>query len=301
MSLAKDRATPYKEGVLVAYPVAGSATIYAGSLVCINTSGYAAPAADTASYLFAGVAMEQADNSSGSDGDVWVRVRRKGIFDFVATSITQGMVGSMMYIKDDQTFDNTSNNLVACGRLVKYTSETRGWIEIEPAARGTYNISVDGRLDVTGNLTLEDGTVLTKFSAAPTPGWAQLSNKERVLKWATHATPTAVGFSAALPDDLDDGSDVEIHYLAAMSDVHDTPVIETEAYFGAGDTDCAGADDEVDGGVTLTEYKVVIDAADVPAGPAALSVVLTPKAGELGTDSLYIYAVWLEYTRKNAA
>jgi hypothetical protein len=149
-----------------------------------------------------------------------------------------------------------------------------------------------------GSLVGEDGTALAQFSDgdSATPGWAQLSNKELVLRWNNHATPSAVSFSVAMPSDLDAGEDVEIHWLAAMSGANDTPEITTEAYFNDGDTDCAGTDDEIDGGATLTEYVNVIDAADVPAAPAALTVNFKPKAGELGTDDCFIHAVWVEYT-----
>lgn len=300
-ALTKDRATPYREGVEIDYPVAANAKIYAGSLVCVNTDGYAVPAADTASFLLAGMALQQVDNTGGANGAKTIRVRRKGVFEFQATSITKAMVGSMMYVKDDQTFDNTSNNLVPCGRLAKYISATKGQIDIEPATLGTYNISVDGDIDVLANLTLEDGTVLTKYAAATAPGWAQISDKERVLKWAAHATPVAVAFGVSLPADLDGGADVQVKVAVAMTGATDTPVLEMEAYFDKGDTDCAGTDPEITGGATLTWYTMTIDKANVPDGPAHLTVVLKPKSGELGTDDLHLYAARVSFTRKNAA
>ncbi len=64
-ALTRDRATPYREGIEVEYPVAANTKIYAGSLVCVNAAGYAVPAADTSGYRFAGVALEQVDNSGG--------------------------------------------------------------------------------------------------------------------------------------------------------------------------------------------------------------------------------------------
>jgi hypothetical protein len=130
--LTKDRATPYREGVEVEYPVAASVKIYAGSLVCGNTSGFAAPAGDTSGFRLAGVALEQVDNSSGANGDKNVRVRRCGVFEFDAASITQAMVGDPMYAVDDHTFDDAAGptNDVKVGVLVKYGSATKGWIDI---------------------------------------------------------------------------------------------------------------------------------------------------------------------------
>ena len=71
----------------------------------------------------------------------------------------------------------------------------------------------------------------------------------------------------------------------------------TKAYFGAGDTDCAGTDPEVTG-ASLAEYTMTIDSGDVPAAPSSLTLVLTPTAGQMDTDELYIYGLWLEVTRK---
>jgi hypothetical protein len=131
-ALTKDRATPYREGVEVEYPVAGAVKIFAGSLVCSNADGYATPGADISGLRLAGVAMEQADNSDGADGAVKVRVRRRGVFEFDAGSITQAMVGDPMYAVDDHTFDDGAGptNDVKVGTLVKYESATRGWIDI---------------------------------------------------------------------------------------------------------------------------------------------------------------------------
>jgi hypothetical protein len=131
-ALTRDRATPYREGIEVEYSVAANTKIYAGSLVCINAAGYAVPAADTSGYQFAGVAMEQVDNSGGSDGGQTVRLRRAGVFEFDAASIAPAMVGKDMEATDDHTFDDNAGttNHVKVGQLVKFVSATKGWIDI---------------------------------------------------------------------------------------------------------------------------------------------------------------------------
>jgi hypothetical protein len=131
-ALTRDRATPYREGIEVEYPVAADTKIFAGSLVCANASGLAAPAADTSGYRCVGVAMEQVDNLGGADGGKHVRVRRAGVFEFDAASIAQAMVGNPMYAVDDHTFDDAEGptNDIKVGQLVKYVSATKGWIDI---------------------------------------------------------------------------------------------------------------------------------------------------------------------------
>src|SRR4030042_3477389 len=131
-ALTRDRATPYREGIEVEYLVAANTKIYAGSLVCVNAAGYAAPAADTSGYQLAGVALEQVDNSDGSDGGKNVRVRRAGVFEFDAVSISQNMVGTSMYAADDHTFDDAAGptHHIKGGLVSKYVSATKGWIDI---------------------------------------------------------------------------------------------------------------------------------------------------------------------------
>jgi hypothetical protein len=131
-ALTKDRATSYREGIEMDYPVATNTKIYAGSLVCVNGNGFAVPGADTAGHKFMGVALEQVDNNPGADGAKSLRVRRSGVFEFDAASITQAMVGDPMYAVDDHTFDDAGGptNDIKVGILVKYVSATRGWIDV---------------------------------------------------------------------------------------------------------------------------------------------------------------------------
>lgn len=151
------------------------------------------------------------------------------------------------------------------------------------------------------SLTLEDGTAITKFAdgASATPGFSQESNKELVLRWNNHASPTKVAaFGVPLPPDLNPGANVVVHWRAKVTGATDTPVIEHEVYLGAGDTDCAGTDDEIDGADTLTEYTATIAHGDVGGSPEEMTLIFGPKATELGTDDCLVYSVWLEYTRQ---
>lgn len=135
MALSADRNTTYREGDEIEVPVAANTVIYAGSLVMADSSGYAVPGADTAGAKFLGVAMEYVKNNPGANGAKTVRVRQRGVFDFKASSITQAMLGDMMYLVDDETFDDAAGptNDIPCGKLVKFVSTTRGWIDIGKA------------------------------------------------------------------------------------------------------------------------------------------------------------------------
>lgn len=129
-ALTADRQTPSKDAELKGFPV-GVDIIYKGALVAVDDNGYLLAAADAAGYRVVGVAEENVDNSGGSAGDKECRVRSGRAFKFNATSITQAMVGDLMHVVDDQTFDEAAGtNGVPCGRLVEYVSATEGWIYI---------------------------------------------------------------------------------------------------------------------------------------------------------------------------
>jgi hypothetical protein len=109
-ALTEDRKTPRRDGDILNISVAGSTKIYAGSLVARDANGYATPGATATTLLGIGRAEAQADNSSGSDGDIVVDVR-KGVFRFANSAggdeITSADIGSYCYIVDDQTVAKT--------------------------------------------------------------------------------------------------------------------------------------------------------------------------------------------------
>jgi len=107
-----------QDGEIIEYPVAASSTIYKGALVCVNSSGYAVPASDTSNYVFVGVAVEKADNSSGSNGDEKVRVYKTGVYEYTKSSATDADRGTLMYVSDDQTVATSTTNSIKAGYCV---------------------------------------------------------------------------------------------------------------------------------------------------------------------------------------
>lgn len=130
-ALTQDRDTQFREGVDFEYPVAANAKIYAGSMVNLNTSGYAKPGADVASEKFVGIAQEQVDNTGGANGAKTVVVRRKGVFELSGSSLAITDVGAAVYVSDDQTVAKTTTNSVACGKIAGFRSATSVWVDID--------------------------------------------------------------------------------------------------------------------------------------------------------------------------
>jgi hypothetical protein len=135
-ALSMDRNTEYSLGDLLSVPVAASTRVFAGSLVCVDANGFAVPADDAAGLLLAGVATAQADNRTGSDGDLSVVVRRRGRFRFASGSpLDQSSVGQKAYAVDDQTVALAAgvSNSVAVGVIDKVESSSSGWVSIDAA------------------------------------------------------------------------------------------------------------------------------------------------------------------------
>lgn len=119
------------------------------------------------------------------------------------------------------------------------------------------------------------------------------TDKQLRIAWAA-ASVIEITNSFVYPPDLDEASAVEFHFLAASAGATDSPTVAVGYFEGVGDTNAGGNSGAVTG-TTVAEYSVSIAAGDIGATPKAASVSLTPAAH--GTDALYIYATWIEYTR----
>jgi hypothetical protein len=144
-ALAADRNTQSKIGGIQIYPVEAGDIIYKGAMVAVDADGYLHPAQDAAAHKVVGVADEYVSNALGADGAVSCRVVSGRSFKFAASSITQAMLGEMMYAVDDQTFDDAiGTNAVKVGRLVQFVSTTEGWIFIPFGGLGLGIVTADG-------------------------------------------------------------------------------------------------------------------------------------------------------------
>ena len=113
------------------------------------------------------------------------------------------------------------------------------------------------------------------------------------LEWAS-SNGDPVAFNTPLPPDVDTSSAIELHVVAAMGGATDTPVFDLDTFFNVADTKVSDATAAVTG-TTVAEYTATIAAADIPTLPWVVNIEMTPGAHT--TDALYLYAVWLEYTK----
>jgi len=109
------------------HPVAASTKIPEGVAVGEDSSGNARNlvAADT----FLGFAEKEADNSSGSAGDIDVKVRRRGRVVLAVGSAVATDVGANIYASDNNTFTKTSTSNSLIGTASRFVEA--GVLEVE--------------------------------------------------------------------------------------------------------------------------------------------------------------------------
>lgn len=325
-ALAANRNTISKEPRFLPFPVAASTTIYKGSMVCLDANGYAVPAADTSGYSnVVGVAREKVDNSTGSAGDKTV-VCELGVFKFAATSITQAMVGTTMYVEDDQTVDDVAgvSNNIRAGILVEYISSTAGWLLIDrplPALGtvGTSDLDTGAVTAAKLSATLKKGFIPLDITTARIIATNAIQNTteagvpdgntagpklERVngatdkalrLVWAATEVNEIQFNPVPKPPDLDGASALTVHLLVDKDTNTDTSAnIDVQVFDGIGDTECGAATAAITE-TTITEKSISVAAGDLGDHPGVLNIALVPSAH--ANDALRLYGAWIEYTR----
>ncbi len=102
-----------------------------------------------------------------------------------------------------------------------------------------------------------------------------------------------------IPPDLDETVDVTVHFTCEMGGATDTTTAFTLGIWdGVGDSD-AGGNTTPDITDALVEVVFTIANADIGGGPLGFfNISLFPEAH--GTDAIFLYAAWIEYTRKLA-
>lgn len=94
---------------LVNLPVAAFTRIWAGSLVCLNASGYAVPASANSTLIVMGIAARTVNNVAGGNGDQQIDIEKGiyGIGNSVSDPVSLSDVGNQVYAEDDQTIAKT--------------------------------------------------------------------------------------------------------------------------------------------------------------------------------------------------
>lgn len=105
-------------------PLAAATRIFSGSMVALNATGFAIRAVPSATRV-RGVAIEEADNTTGAAGDKSVDIER-GPFLFRndgANAVTRAHIGTNVYVVDDNTVGSLATATIVAGKCLDVTPE----------------------------------------------------------------------------------------------------------------------------------------------------------------------------------
>lgn len=266
-ALTKDRATEKREGKIDKIEVAASTKIYAGSLVCRNSSGYLIPAANTAGNVFAGVANEYIDNSAGAAGDLSCEVSLDGAFKLVGASLTRADIGKRVYVSDDQTVTLTPG-VVYCGILAAWQSATEAWVDIKgalgsPRERKKVSVPLPA---LTANTTVYQGLLVIQEKVRVMAISIAAQTKPADADGTCTLAITNYDISAAAGDNLLSAATVDLEALTNLT-ASDLTLTATVADLILDDGDyvyaslvnnSAAIDTNMAGGVVTIEYEPMV-------------------------------------------
>lgn len=230
-------------------------------------------------YLI-GVAMETVD--SGSTGTIRVRIgAAAGSGVFASDGVTTTKI-----LDDAVTTAKILNANVTAEKLT--TTMQKGFIPLDITTLKLINTNAIINTTEGG---LPDGN--TAPSLARVNG---ATDKALRVSWAASASGEVQFAPVPKPPDLDGAAAATVHLMMAKDTNTDKTVVVAVGIFdGVGDSNAGGNTAALDA-ATLAEYSVSLAAGDLAEHPGFLNIVLTP--GTHTTDAIYLYAAWIEYTRK---
>lgn len=134
MAVAANQIVVRDDGVRGWLPAA-VANLYEGTLVFVNSSGFATDGTGSGANRFGGIAIRQCDNSAGSAGDLKVEIWREGVFLLTGSGFSQASVGRDAYATDNYAITAVpSASGVRVGTIVGFQSSTQVYVDIDTAA-----------------------------------------------------------------------------------------------------------------------------------------------------------------------
>lgn len=144
-----------------------------------------------------------------------------------------------------------------------------------------------------------EGGILTKDTTPILERTATTTDESIRVHWVFDDVSEIQFAPIPIPPDLDETVDVTVHFTCEMGGSTDTTTAFTLGVWdGVGDAD-AGGNTTPDITDALVEVVFTIPNADIGGGPLGFfNISLFPEAH--GTDAIFLYSAWIEYTRKLA-
>ena len=150
MALSADTPRVYELGDINSLPVKASWKVFEGAAVGIDAaSGYARGLC--AGDAFAGFCIQNADNATGSSGDVRVQVKTHGEVQLPVTNVAITDIGKPVYASDDDTFVLTAMSNSYIGKVKRFVSTGVAVVAFDVRSGG----AVTALTDNTGGAAVE--------------------------------------------------------------------------------------------------------------------------------------------------
>ena len=177
-ALTADKQVARISGEYAVLNVASGTVIYAGSLVAVDTNGYAVPASDTASLKVIGVAAEQVDQRAGVYERGKTLTVRRGVFSFKnGGSLTDANIGDWAFVEDDQTVSTAAemSNDILAGVIIDVDS-AGVWVDVGAVNRAGAlagdSLSVSGAAAISGAVTGSSTVSASGFKIGAVSGYS---------------------------------------------------------------------------------------------------------------------------------
>jgi hypothetical protein len=298
-----------REGISEDYPVYRATKIEMGNMVSLNATGYAIESTDTASTVFVGVAEKTVDNSSGSDGDLRVPVRKFRLFRFANSAgnpVTTALAGTLCFVEDSEHVCATagSTNKVIVGIVGGDVTADYAWVYCNGRAQYaeaalidfavgqdltvTRNASVGGTLLVTGVATFSAksvhslGITITAGGETITDG-NLLVTKGNITSTLGNIVATKGNITATEGDIVDTLGNITATAGNITATKGNIVATEGDVVITKGAlTMTAGSATLTKGDITLTDGKITITKGTIVLGLTANDGILLPYAAADG-------------------
>lgn len=198
-ALTAERDTYQRLNQYTSLTVASNSIIYAGALVCVNSSGLAVPAADSSGFAVIGRAEATADNRGVLYSATKTIKVARGTFRWAnADAIAVADIGKIVYVTDDQTVNKTGGGQNIIAGTVVDVDASGVWVDT--AKVGPIGAATPSSLAVAGAATV--GTTLGVTGVATLTGNAVANEVDArtataLLLGKATATSVTIGASDA--------------------------------------------------------------------------------------------------------
>lgn len=152
MSVAANQIASQSRGCRRGYLVAAAIRLYQATLAFISANGYLTDTTGSGANRFAGLVVDEADNSAGAAGAIKGEVYREGEFLLTGSGFTQASVGQDAYASDNYTITAGAGaaGSVRIGEITEYVSATQVWVKLDTGS----GIPAAGTLTKTADYTI---------------------------------------------------------------------------------------------------------------------------------------------------